>query len=360
MRILYVSDVQSMHTRRWAESFRDRGNEVHIASFRPGQIPGVQVHVLPSFGLGKAGYLLATPVLKRLAARLKPEVVHAQYVTSYGFVAAAAGLKPLVLTAWGSDVLVSPQQSSIARWLTRYALSRAQQITTVAEHMNASVIALGAPASKVIAAPFGVDTSLFMLPDTPRAPSPPLRIISTRNFAPMYSVHSVVEAARLVHSHGVCLMLDLVGAGPLRAALETQVHEAGLVDQVRFHGHVDHPRLVKLLGAAHVFITSALSDGNNVSLNEAMACGCFPIATNIPANQQWIEDGKNGLLYKAADAQALAVCIQRAASDASLRETAVHMNRNIVEQRANWDASVQRMHNIYDRLARHHTNGITR
>ena len=351
MRILYVADAQSVHTRRWAECFRDQGADVHVASFRPAQITGVTVHTLPTAGLGRAGYLLAVPVLRRLFDRLHPGVVHAQYLSSYGFIAASAGLKPLVVTAWGSDVLVSPRESALYRWLAGRALRAADQVTTVAEHMNAAVIALGAEASKVTVVPFGVDTALFKPPAAPRAKPPPLQIISTRNFAPLYSVHTTVAAAQRLHHAGLVLGLDLVGAGPLRDALQAQVRKAGLEAVTRFHGHVDHPTLAALLGAAHVFVSAAESDGNNVSLNEAMACGCFPVATHIPANAQWIEHGRNGLLFETGDAQALADCIARAASDAPLRADAALRNRAIVEQRASWQHSVERMRAIYDRLA---------
>ena len=351
MRILYVSDAQSVHTRRWAECFRDEGADVHVASFRAAQIAGVNVHLLPTMGLGKVGYLLAVPALRRLASILRPDVMHAQYVTSYGYLAAAAGCRPLVVTAWGSDVLISPSESWLARWLASRALAAADQVTTVAEHMNAAVIALGAPASKVMAVPFGVDTALFRPPARPRPVPPPLRVISTRNFAPVYSVHTVIEAMRRARFRGVALRLDLVGAGTLRNELEAQVQVAELAAEVAFHGHVEHPRLVALLGAAHVFVSAALSDGNNVSLNEAMACGCFPIATAIPANAQWIEHGRNGLLFPAGDAQRLAECIEHAAGDAALRVQAATVNRRIVEERADWRVGVRRMREVYERLA---------
>ena len=352
MRILYVSDALSIHTRRWAEAFRDRGAEVHIASFRPAEIRGVVVHTLPTAGLGKLGYLLAVPALRRLVARLKPEVVHAQYVTSYGFVAAMAGLKPLVVTAWGTDVLIAPRESALSRWLAQRALAAADQVTTVAEHMNTAVTALGVPADRVLALPFGVDTVRFHPPAEPRPPAAPLRVISTRNFAPVYSVHTVVDAVQRVCGGGRDVHLDLVGAGPLQAELEAQVQAAGLGARVSFHGHVDHPRLVALLGAAHVFVSSAVSDGNNVSLNEAMACGCFPLATEIPANTQWIEDGRNGGLFPPGDAARLAAWIERAATDPALCAAAAAENRRIVEQRADWRVAVERMNTVYERLAR--------
>ncbi len=350
MRILYIADAQSVHTRRWAEAFRDLGAQVHVASFRPAQIEGVQVHRLPTAGLGRAGYLLALPVLRRLAARLRPDVVHAQYLTSYGFLAAMAGLRPLVVTAWGSDVLVSPRESRLARAFVGYALHHADQVTTVAEHMNAAVVALGAQAGRVQAVPFGVDTALFRPPATPRAEPPPLRVICTRNFAPVYSVHTLVEAVRQLQGRGLALALDLVGAGPLRTELQAQVQAAGLAPVTVFHGHVSHAQLVGLLGAAHVFVSPAVSDGNNVSLNEAMACGCFPVATDIPANAQWITPSRNGLLFRAGDAAGLRDAIAQAAGDAGLRAAAAAENRLIVEQRADWRGNVQRMHAIYRRL----------
>ena len=351
MRILYVADAQSVHTLRWAEAFRDRGDEVHVATFRPTTIQGVTVHRLPTGGLGRLGYLLALPALRRLAERLRPDVVHAQYVTSYGFLAAAAGLRPLVVTAWGSDVLLSPRESRLSRALVGYALRHADQVTTVAEHMNAAVIALGATAGRVLAVPFGVDTTLFRPPAHAPAAPPPCRIICTRNFAPVYSVHTLVEAARLLQSRGLALALDLVGAGPLQAELQAQVQAAGLAPVTVFHGHVDHPRLVALLGAAQVFVSPATSDGNNVSLNEAMACGCFPVATDIAANAQWVTDGDNGLLFRPGDANGLANAIARASGDSAWRARAAAVNRQIVEQRADWQVNVARMRDIYDKLA---------
>jgi glycosyltransferase involved in cell wall biosynthesis len=150
---------------------------------------------------------------------------------------------------------------------------------------------------------------------------------------------------------GIPIQLDLVGDGPLRAELEAQVHTAMLQDVVRFHGQVDPARLISLLGTGHVFVTSALSDGNNVSLNEAMACGCYPVATDIPANAQWITPGRNGALFPSGDAGRLAEAIERVAGDEAARRAAALENRRIVEERADWRVSVARMREIYERLA---------
>lgn len=352
-RILYVSDAKSIHTRRWAEHYRDQGVEVHIASFQGEVISGVKVHLLPTGGLGRAGYFLAIPALRALARRIAPDVVHAQYVTSYGFLAAVAGLQPLVLTAWGTDVLISPKKSKLMHCLASYAVRHADAVTTVAQHMNPAVAALGIPEDAVSAVPFGVDTVRFVPPAAPRLENDTLRLICTRNFAPIYNVSTLITALQRVAQRGLRLQVDLVGEGPLRPELEAQVANAGIAPWVTFHGHVSHTRLAGLLAQAHVFVTPALSDGNNVSLNEAMACACFPIGTDIPANAQWLEHGINGLLYPQGDAEALTECILRAAADAPWREHAGKLNRDIVEQRADWRVCVSRMSETYTRAIAH-------
>lgn len=353
MRILFVSDALSIHTRRWAEYFRDKGADVHVASFRAAEIPGVAVHVLPTYGLGRVGYLFAIPHLRALATRLRPDIMHAQYVTSYGFLAAAAHVHPLVLTAWGTDVLISPKESRLMRWLASYAVRHADAVTTVAQHMNPAVAALGISEDAVSAVPFGVDTVRFVPPAAPRPESDTLRLICTRNFAPIYNVSTLITALQRAAQRGLQLQVDLVGDGPLRPELEAQVASTGIAPRVTFHGHVNHTRLAELLAQAHIFVTPALSDGNNVSLNEAMACACFPIGTDIPANAQWLEHGINGLLYTPGDAEALTECILRAAADGTWRERAGKLNREIVEQRADWRVCVSRMNDTYTRAIAH-------
>lgn len=349
-KILYVSDAKSIHTRRWAEYYRDQGVQVHIASFRAEAIPGVTLHILPTYGLGRVGYLFALPALRRLCKQIAPDVVHAQYVTSYGFVSALAGIHPLVLTAWGTDVLISPNQSKFMRLLASYAVRHADAVTTVAQHMNSAVSSLGIAAEDVFAIPFGVDTEKFVPPEKPRSEDQPLQLICTRNFSPIYSIHTLLAALETVAARGIRLKVDLVGDGPLKNELLSHVEKAGMSSWVTFHGHVNHTLLAQLLAKAHIFVTPAISDGNNVSLNEAMACACFPIATDIPANAQWITDNVNGLLYAPGDAGQLARCILQAVENTELRSQATRMNRMIVEERADWRVCVGRMNDVYAKV----------
>lgn len=357
MRILFVADAASIHTRRWLEHFQRRGDDVHVASFQKYEIPNVTLHLLPTFGLGKLGYFYSLLALPRIFSNVRPDVVHAHYLTSYGFLAAFAGLRPLVVTAWGSDVLIAPKKSRLLRSFVSYAVRHANAVTTLADHMNLAVAELGIPFEQIMTTPFGVDTKFFR-PNPDRSVNSILTLISTRNFDVVYDIETLLRSLALVFSNGRSLKVDLVGDGPLKQELICLAHDLGIASFVNFHGHVEHSVLAKLLADADIFVTSALSDGNNVSLNEAMASGCFPIATEIPANAQWIKDKENGYLYVPGDEVNLAQAIEAALDDSVLRDTASSLNRHIAETQADWRICTTRMESLYQKIVARYEGGL--
>ncbi|HOK11982.1 MAG TPA: glycosyltransferase, partial [Ottowia sp.] len=101
---------------RWAREMLARGWRVSLVTARPAPIEGVQQIVLRPVRHSR-DWLWRVGEARRALARLRPDIVHAHYVTSYGYLAARAGMQPLVLTAWGTDLLVTPRESALKRWL---------------------------------------------------------------------------------------------------------------------------------------------------------------------------------------------------------------------------------------------------
>jgi hypothetical protein len=112
MRICYLADARSGHTKRWIEYFA-KDNEVDLITFdyatKDGAFitekdyikMGVRVHKIPR----KIPNLLLTPVIvRRLIHKIAPDVLHAHYATQYGFCGAFSGFHPFILSVWGSDV----------------------------------------------------------------------------------------------------------------------------------------------------------------------------------------------------------------------------------------------------------------
>lgn len=349
-RLLLMGDARQVHLKRWAEYFIDAGYEVASFSLeRPDSYPGHIRHLrVPVFLPHFVRYLLAVPAVKDMIRRLDPHVINAHFVPNYGMIAAVAGHKPWVLSTWGSDIMTDPEKSPFHRFRTRHVLHRATRITSDARVMTEKIVSMGVPAGRVITFPFGVDLDKFGPGTDPLEGGP--RILSNRKLAPVYSVDTVIDAFPAVRETLRQAALTVAGDGELRADLTARAERSIARRAIVFVGNVDHDRVPALLKDHHIFVSTALSDTTSVSLLEAMACGLFPIVSDIPANREWIEDGVNGRLVPVQQPMQLAVSIIEAWKDAPLRERALRANLELVRSRAEWQASMRPVKELFDEL----------
>jgi glycosyltransferase involved in cell wall biosynthesis len=356
MRIAILSDAQSIYTVKWCEQLNKLGHEVHVISFLDANIEGATVHHIDAGAISTGGGnwrpLVSFGKVKKVLKKIRPDILHAHYISSYGVVAALTGFHPLVLSALGTDVLVSPQSSFIHRIAAKHAFSKADWITAVAAHMIQPMLALGAPADRTEAVLFGIDPDIF----NAKSYAPPAGrfvITSTRNFEPVYNIPVILKAVAALRDKISGLELRMIGAGSLREELKRMTEELGIKDITTFTGKLPQPALADELRASHLFISMSRSDGNPISVNEAMACGPFIIASNIPANAQWIKEGDNGLLADADDAGALSEKILYVYNNYSaISEKAAAINQKIVSDQLVLSTNMKRVERKYESLLR--------
>jgi len=396
LRLCVLGDLASIHTRRWMQPFAERGHEVHAVSYyRPKIVPeGVHLHILDDrarpdeavssrmpFRTASAlppNLLRITNALRyrrrglaHVIREINPEVLHAHYLVEYGFFAATAGFHPLVVSAWGSDVLVAAPASPLARLVARYTLRRADLVTSNNEHMTARLRAMGVPPERLATIVFGADAFFLERSDDsvnlhpPDAGHPPT-VISTRSLdSPLYNVDLILRAMALLRARLPEAQLLVAGVGRLRPKLESLARELGLGENVRFLGWLDDDALRDAFARSHVYVSVPDSDATSVATLSAMAAGCFPVLSDLPAQHEWIENGVNacrpaclpvgmvgmGFLVPLGDANALAQRLGDALENAALRRAAAERNRSIVEQRGLWQKNALVMEDWYRRLA---------
>ena len=365
MRILFLGEATSPYTRLWAEHCAVAfGHEVHLASLqRPASAPaGVTLHGLGP-RLGRLGYLAAVPAARALAKRLRPDLVAAYRVTSYGVLAAAAGLHPLAVAAQGMTIAFPPT-SRLKRALARHALARADLVTSWGAHMTRNMIGLGCDPAKIRTIAYGIDTERFSIDDDrsrpgesgPSRPShgerrpslrsgppgsgPPgeglraPRLLSTRALRADYNLEPILRALPAVAGRFPEVIWTAVGEGPEKARLAALARALGVAKHVEFPGRVPLARLVELLRAADVYVSTVPTDGVSASLLEAMACGAWPVVTDNEANRLWIRPGRTGDLVPAHDAEAIGRAIAAALGDPARAARARQENRRLVCERA--------------------------
>jgi glycosyltransferase involved in cell wall biosynthesis len=279
-----LGDANSVHVQRWAREMLARGWCVSVVTARPAPIDGVQQIVLPPVQRSR-DWLWRAEAARRALQQLQPDIVHAHYVTSYGYLAARAGRQPLVMTAWGSDLLVTPRQNAWMRWLTAWSLRRAQLVTGDSQDLLAVSRAL-APGVPVQLVHWGVERSRFA--PAPWAGKPVADAVSLRSWEPNYRIDAIVRAFAQVHAVQPQARLHLLGGGSKNDALRSLVKDLLLQNSVQFHGRLQDAGMAAVMARCKLSISVPESDATSVSVLESMACGLAVLASDLPANREWL------------------------------------------------------------------------
>jgi glycosyltransferase involved in cell wall biosynthesis len=124
--------------------------------------------------------------------------------------------------------------------------------------------------------------------------------------------------------------LRIVGDGPDRAFLESEVRRRDLGESVLFEGRVSQPRLEELYRQAGAFILGSLYEGTPIVLMEAMAMQIPCLAPMINGVPEVVAHGKTGLLFSPGDAAALAEQVQILLREPGVRDEFARAGREAV------------------------------
>ncbi|MBH1962841.1 MAG: glycosyltransferase [Comamonadaceae bacterium] len=294
-----LGDANSVHVQRWTGEMLARGWQISLVTARPQPIAGVRQIVLPPVARS-VDWLARVSPARRAIADLNPDIVHAHYITSYGYLAARCGRRPLIMTAWGSDLLVTPRRNLALRLLTGWTLSRADLITGDSPDLLAAALNLR-QGLRTELIHWGVDLSRFT--PAPWEAKPGFEAVSLRSWEPNYRIDVILQALAKVRAERPDARLHLLGGGSQESALRAQTNSLGLANAVHFHGRLDDAGMAAVLERCQLSISVPESDATSVSVLESMACGLAVLASDLPANRDWL--GADALVA-AGDADTLA------------------------------------------------------
>ncbi|EJL33376.1 glycosyltransferase [Caulobacter sp. AP07] len=257
---------------------------------------------IPKFGSGWAPEALFRRGLA-LARRLQEagrrfDVIDAHYFYPDGVAAAHLGQAlrlPVIITGRGTDLTLIPEETGPCRRI-RWAADQASAMVTVCDDLRRRLIALGAPADRIVVLRNGVDLWLFRPQDRAAARATlgldGFTLLCVGGLIPRKGLDLVLDA--LANRPDYTLLI--AGGGPLRAALETHARRLGVAGRVRFLGEVAHADLPGVYAAADVLVLASSREGWANVLLEAMACGTPVVATNVNGAGEVIRSGAAGVL----------------------------------------------------------------
>ncbi|MBW1988839.1 MAG: glycosyltransferase family 4 protein [Deltaproteobacteria bacterium] len=356
MKVCMISEARSVHTRRLAAGLAEQGVEVHLATRDRDNVPGVTVHRVPLYARGPYNRPAAFFRARRMLADIRPDVYHLFglfSLFSLPGVLLARGLRPLVVSGWGSDVAFpGPGSGARRRFIRRSLLARAERVTMVSAYLAAEAKKHLPPETPVEVVFWGVDTEVFRPAEAPRREGP-VRAAFAKALHALSGPDLLVDAfARARERAAVPMELLIAGDGPM----EAEVREAArkLSGAVRFLGRLEGEAAVAdFYRDADFAVLSSRRESFGMSGVEAQACGLAVAGFAVGGVPEVVRDGETGLLVPPGDVEALADAMVRLAEDADLRRSMGAAARRRAEERFERKRCVQTLIDVYKEAARH-------
>ena len=308
--------------------------------------------------------------LRSIARRLRPDVIHAGPIQNAAFLAALAGLHPLVTMSWGSDLLRDADSNRLYHWITKFTLQHSDILVGDCEAVRRKAAEFGFPGGgsarkpRVFLFPWGIDLQRFSPDSTTVQPGSeslrkrlgwqdcaaqkPFVVLSLRSWEPVYGVDVALRGfARAAHQNPD-LRLMLLGGGSLAGMVHRLIQENELLDRVYLGGHTPQSDLPSIYRAADLYLSASHSDGSSVSLMEALASGKPALVSDIPGNREWVTPGQEGWLFPDGNDRAVADGLLKAAADREMLAVMGGKARRLAEERADWQKNFQVLLRAYE------------
>ncbi len=251
--------------------------------------------------------------LLSLVRKIKPSAV---IVTGFSLATMKLRLMRMVggppYAIWSGSVRRDGRFDSMLRILMRRLLVRgATACIAYGSKAAEYLLWLGANPGRVFNAINTVDTEFF-INETDRQrvgtpPEGPARLLAIGYLVPRKRMSRLLDAIAALALKRSDFVLDLVGDGEDRHALETHARSLGLENIVRFHGYRQREELPQYLAQATCFLFQTDFDIWGLVLNEAMAAGLPCIASaNAYAVYDLVQDGQTGYIVDYSDPEAVA------------------------------------------------------
>ncbi|MFV8373958.1 glycosyltransferase [Flavobacterium sp. LB1P71] len=293
---------------------------------------------------------LAIFKIRQIIKAQQPDMVIAERTTSYGFLAALSGVKPVAIAQQGRTDLWPEKSISLPfkKLIQNYAFKKADLIHAWGPVMTISMMEANVDMNKVLVLPKGIDLEKFS--NTNNANPEKICAIVTRSLLPEYRHDIILKSFALLNQKGMDFTLTIIGDGTQLSKLKDLAKDLGIENKVNFTGRIPNTALPKLLQQSNIYISMPITEGVSSSLFEAMATNCYPIVTDIAGNQSWIKHRENGQLVPVDDFEMLAEELIWAFENNKHRNESVLKNRTFVEQNADYNINMRIIANKYHEL----------
>lgn len=380
---LFIGDWRANFIESLARSYACLGHSVTVlVSYAAGwqrschDVPGISVvtyRYVPFERLHAVGYgksvksdlhinpwhaLLVLPLVlcgifrfARLLRKEKFDLVHAHWALPNTLIALAgrflAATPTQVFTSFpGSDVTIITRLGRVGKLLASI-IGKSDYLSCNSTDLKEDLVRAGIRAERIDLVIYGVDDRAIHFDMPGRLAvrkklgigDQDILLLMVGRFVPKKGFSTGFRALKYITAKHANVKLAVIGSGVLMEEYLSILMRDGTQADVHFLGEVEPRQLSGYYSACDIFLMPSErfpSDGLNVVVPEAMACGRPVVASSAGGNDIVVFNGVNGYLHAAGDPADLAEKVMRLINDPAQRNEMGTKSVELVRSRFNW------------------------
>lgn len=344
-KILFLGETYRADAKTWINGLTEFGN-FEIITYELKNATGLLGRFLRFFE-----FIYSVYKIKYIIKSEMPDLLIAERVTSYGFLAAISKFPKIAVAQQGlTDIFPKKSFSApIKKFMQIYTFKNVNIIHAWGEAMTASMYKTGAKRDQILILPKGIDLRNFKF-SLKKTKILSVNAIVTRSLYPEYCHDIILKAFAIIKKKNIPFKLTIVGDGILEKQLKKLCIKLNIQNEVIFTGRIRNENLPDLLSASNLYISTPLTEGVSASLFEAMAAGCYPIVSDLRGNRSWIRQRNNGSLIKINDVSMLAKEIEFFWENILQLDSILIKNRNFIENHISYEKNMKIISDLYHNL----------
>lgn len=301
--------------------------------------------------------------LWRLLRQLRPDIVHTRNLAALDALvpAALSGVRVRIHGEHGRDVDDLDGTNTRRQLVRKFFRPFINRYITVSQDLDSYLQQkIGVPASRITQIYNGVDAERFRPAGASGDRIPHADFSSPGKFVigcvgrmqsvkdPVTLARAFVQVMQEMPGAKQKLRLVMIGDGPLRAAVNAVLTEAGVEQYAWLPGERDD--VANIMRGFDLFVLPSLAEGISNTILEAMSTGLPVIATAVGGNSELVQAGVTGALVPRDDPQSMAREIRIYAESADLCHRQGIEARNAIERKFGMDAMADAYMAVYENL----------
>lgn len=279
--------------------------------------------------------------IKKIIKNKQIDFIHAHWIIPQGLLSVFIKLLykvPFIMTVHGSDI--SRLNYFLIKFFIKLTLQKCDICTVNSSSTKKKLMDIFIPKNiKVL--PMGVDTEKFhpskhddTLKTEYKIKGPFLLFVG--RLSRDKGIEYLIKAMPQIIKKYSDTKLLIIGDGALREFLRELIRKMKIQKNVIIIGGRSNNELPKYYATADVFISPSLTEGQGVTLIEAIVSGTPVIGSNIGGIPEIIKNNETGLLVREKHPDQIAAAVIKLLDNQELREKLVKEGQEYIKQKFDW------------------------